>query len=66
MLCVLSTPRGYTIPASVSGTPPSFSLPHTFCFALHIVAEVVKSTADSKSIKSLQISKSVFQVSQLP
>ena len=34
-------------------------------FSLHIVAEVVRATADSKSTKGLQISKPVFQVSQL-
>ena len=61
MLYVSNTPRGYTTPASVSGAPPPFPL-HKFCLVLHIVAEVVKTTADSKSIKGLQINKPVFQV----
>ena len=55
----LSTPRGYTIPASVSVAPTYSHYAHC---VLSISAEVVRSTADPKSIKGLQISKPVFQV----
>ena len=61
MLYALSILRRYTIPANVSGAPPSY-FPCTYY--VYIVAEVVRATADSKSIKGLQITKPVFQVSQ--
>ena len=59
MLYVLSTLSGYITHARVSSTaaPPHF---YNAYLMSNVVAEVVRTTANPKSIKGLQINKPVF------